>query len=239
MTMSDTLSVGFYSPSYKRAKTCTTHMHVPGLTYVVRESELEEYKQSVDCKLIGVKDDLIDCNTKARQWIIDNAKEDIVVMFDDDFHRFVYRIKDTQPMDDETMIEEVYRLCQITYDLGIGMTGVSKNLAPFNYHDEFLFNKIVGGFVIFNKEKYKAKLDLKANWNEDIDKTLQELLYNRIVLTANYICTIFEMDTNAGGDQYQKNQKILNECREYMKQKWGKHYTYKKATNTIKLDVKR
>lgn len=237
--MSDLVSVGFYSPSYKRANTCTTHLHIPNITYVVRKSEEDEYKSIEGCNLIAVEDKLIDCNTKARQWIIDNAKEDIVVMFDDDFHKFVYRIKDIQQMDNETMIDEIYRLCQISYDLGIGMTGVSKNLAPFNYHDEFLFNKIVGGFVIFNREKYKAKLDLNANWNEDIDKTLQELLYNRIVLTANYICTIFEMDTNAGGDQFQKNQKILNKCRRYMKEKWGKHYNWIKETNTIRLKVKR
>lgn len=237
--MEDTVSVGFYSPSYKRPTTCKTHLVIPNLTYVVRSSEYSDYKVANDCNVIGVDDELIDCNTKARQWIIDNATEDIVVMFDDDFHKFVYRIKECEDMDNETMIDEVYRMCQIVYDLGIGMGGVSQNLAPFNYHDEFIFNKVVGGFVIINKSRYKAQMDLQANFKEDTDKTLQELLHNRIVLYTNYICSIFDMDTNAGGDQRSKTKKLIDECNVYMKEKWGKYYNYVDKTNTVRLKIKR
>lgn len=237
--MEDTLTVGFYSPSYKRPTTCKTHLLIPNLTYVVRSSEYSDYKALQGCDVIGVEDELIDCNTKARQWIIDNAPEDIVVEFDDDIEKFVYRTTHVEELDKDTLLDEIYRLCQIQYDLGIGYGGVSQNLAPYNFDREFKFNKVVGGFVIFNKEKYKAKMDLDANWNEDCDKTLQELLVNRIILQSNYLCFIAGMDTNAGGDTYLKNQQRLNKCRQYMNEKWGSYYTYNKSTNTIQIKVKR
>ena len=34
-----------YSPSYKRAGICKTHKYLPFITYVVMESEAEEYKK--------------------------------------------------------------------------------------------------------------------------------------------------------------------------------------------------
>lgn len=237
--MDSNVTVGFYSPSYKRPTTAKTHLLIPNLTYVVRVSEYDDYKSLQGCNVLAVEDSLIDCNTKARQWIIDNAKEDIVVEFDDDIEKFVYRTTSIVDIDRDTLLDEIYRLCQIQYDLGIGYGGVSQNLAPYNFDREFKFNKVVGGFVIFNREKYKANMDLNANWNEDCDKTLQELLENRIIMQANYLCFIAEMDTNKGGDSYLKNQARLNKCREYMKGKWGKYYTYSKRTNTIQIKVKR
>lgn len=237
--MADEVSVGFYTPSYKRPRNTTTKDLIPFTTYVVRASEEAEYRKAGIERIIAVEDSLIDCNTKARQWIIDNTPEPIIVMTDDDELKCVYRILNVVDMSQDEMFDEIYRLAQIMYDLGIGYGGFAQNLGPFNYHDEFQFNKIIGAFFIVNKEVYKAEMDLEANWNEDTDRTLQELLLNRIVLQMNYVCHVHLMDTNTGGDSFQKDTRKLAKVHEYMKRKWGKHYNWIPETNTIRLKVKR
>lgn len=46
-------------------------------------------------------------------------------------------------------------------------------------------------------------------------------------------------DTNEGGDNINKNSKVIRECNEYMKLKWGKYYTFDDKKNTVTIKVPR
>lgn len=74
---------------------------------------------------------------------------------------------------------------------------------------------------------------------EDVDKILQELMYNRIILMPKYLAMYVKTDTNEGGDNINKNSKVIRECNEYMKLKWGKYYTFDDKKNTVTIKVPR
>ena len=96
-----------------------------------------------------------------------------------------------------------------------------------------------GGIYWYNKECYKAKNDDKADCKEDVDKILQELMYNRIILMPKYLAMYVKTDTNEGGDNINKNSKVIRVCNEYMKLKWGKYYTFDDKKNTVTIKVPR
>lgn len=75
-----------YIPSYKRAKTACTHKILEYYTYVVRQSELQEYIDAgIDPDHIwAVEDSKINNLVKVVNYIVDNAPEDIICMIDDD-----------------------------------------------------------------------------------------------------------------------------------------------------------
>lgn len=233
------LTVGIYVPSYRRSNAIHTYNLVT-CTYVVRESERELYEKAGIERLISVRDDLIDSDTKVRQWIIDNAKEDVVVQMDDDIKSVLYRMDNTKEITDREVIEdEIARIAQLVVDLGIGFAGTTVTTKPWNYTQEFSFKGLVGGIYWINKAKYKFKMDEKANLKNDVDKVLYELLHNRIILMPRYICVQAQVDTNSGGNSGIKSKAKIHECNEYMKMKWGSYYDFDYKKNTAKINVKR
>ena len=44
-------------------------------------------------------------------------------------------------------------------------------------------------------------------------------MYNRIILMPKYLAMYVKTDTNEGGDNINKNSKVIRECNEYMKLK--------------------
>lgn len=82
-------------------------------------------------------------------------------------------------------------------------------------------------------------LDLLADCKEDVDKVLQELLHNRVILIPKYLAMNTSVDKNAGGDNDSKNNQKIIDCNLYMKQKWGKYYDFDYKKNTPSIRVKR
>ena len=77
--MSET-TFGIYIPSYKRAKTCNAHKFLEYGTYIVRESEYEEYVEALKeyadhIKVQAVEDSQICGLTEVNQWLADNAPD--------------------------------------------------------------------------------------------------------------------------------------------------------------------
>lgn len=87
-------SFGIYIPSYKRAKTCITHKWLDNYRYVVRKSEEKDYIAAgiPPENILAVHDNQINGMVKVNQWLIDNAKEEIICILDDDIRRMVYRL---------------------------------------------------------------------------------------------------------------------------------------------------
>ena len=76
--------IGMYCPSYARAETTTTFKILPELTYVVRKSEEQAYRNAGVEKIWAVEDSEIDNLCKVSNYIIDNAPENIIFTVDDD-----------------------------------------------------------------------------------------------------------------------------------------------------------
>ena len=178
--------------------------------------------------------------SKVRQWILDNSPEDIIIQVDDDIKQILYRTDIVMEIKDPDVIDmEFLRIAQLLSDLKLGYATITVTPRPYLYQEEFKFNSMGGGIYWYNKKCYKAKNDDKADCKEDVDKILQELMYNRIILMPKYLAMYVKTDTNEGGDNINKNSKVIRECNEYMKLKWGKYYTFDDKKNTVTIKVPR
>jgi len=234
-------TVGLYVPSYKRYDKILTANSIGGCTYVVRESEADQYRAALP-KEIGVitaKDDEISSLGKVRQWIIDNAKEDIVVQLDDDIKYFAYELKENyQPIDKETAISEILRVAQILDDLHLGMASLTMTNDVRKRSSEFLFKGIIGIINWYNKEYMRGSYE-KEIIKVDLDFMLQELLYNRIIIIPDYIGALGQYDKNKGGNNTNKTKQRLIDANNYLKIKWGRYFDFDYKTNQSKIKVKR
>lgn len=235
---------GIYIPSYKRAKTCTAHKFLEYGTYIVRESEYEEYAEALKdyadhIKVQAVEDSQICGLTEVNQWLIDNAPEDIIAILDDDIHHFYYRMFDTVSLDDPaTVTAELERMAQLMSDLGIGFGATDATIRPWNYDCEFSFKGAAGAVRWVNRRVFKAKCHKELEYNYDLDLVLQELLVNRVILKPKYFCSKGLTDTNAGGASEKKRGDQVTSI-DLMKQKWGKYFSYNMKMNVPHINVKR
>lgn len=181
-------TVGVYCPSYRRSDCIMTQNILNDVTYVVRASEEEAYRNAGVKKLISAPDEEINTMSKVRQWILDNSPEDIIIQVDDDIKQILYRTDIVMEIKDPDVIDmEFLRIAQLLSDLKLGYATITVTPRPYLYQEEFKFNSMGGGIYWYNKECYKAKNDDKADCKEDVDKILQELMYNRIILMPKYL----------------------------------------------------
>ena len=242
--MSDEITFGIYIPSYKRARTCTAHLLLEYGTYVVRQSEYDEYVDALKdyadhIKVLGVDDEKICGLTEVNQWLIDNAPEQVIAILDDDIKHFFYRTLDTEELaDPEIITSELERVGQLMADLDIGFGAVDATTRPWNYDAEFGWKGTAGSTRWVNRKVFKAKCKKELEYNYDLDVVLQELLYNRVILKPKYFCSKGETDTNAGGASEKRRDDQIA-CIKLMMSKWGKYFTYDFRKNVPHINVPR
>lgn len=237
--MGKSKTFGVYVPSYNRYDDKERiYDHLEYCTYVVRKSESEKYRDAGIEHLWVIEDDLIDNMHKVFQYIIDNSEEDIICIIDDD-GRMIYRTDITRDMTPYEASMELERTAVLMDDLGVGYACTDAVPAPFYYQQEFLFKGMSGGCKWINKEKFIAKMDIKTQYNFDLDWELQELLKNRIIFKPAYFIDIGGQDTNKGGSNTDKNNAKRIAGIEYTKAKWGKYFGYNYENNKAQINVKR
>lgn len=199
-------TVGVYCPSYRRSDCIMTQNILNDVTYVVRTSEEEAYRNAGVRKLISAPDEEINTMSKVRQWILDNSPEDIIIQVDDDIKQILYRTDIVMEIKDPDVIDmEFLRIAQLLSDLKLGYATITVTPRPYLYQEEFKFNSMGGGIYWYNKECYKAKNDDKADCKEDVDKILQELMHNRIILMPKYLAMYVKGDMGSYITQYYNN----------------------------------
>lgn len=241
MTRKSGLSIGFYIPSYNRFDGAIPTLElIEDPTLVVRKSQEKEYKR-FGVKVWAVPDEEIDSLAKVRQYIIDNAPEDLVVQLDDDISFMAYVFKDNyEPIrDKERCTYELTRWGQMIADLGLGVAASQMNHNVMQVNAEFIWKGCVGGVLVFNRECMKSRYDTNVRFSCDIDMMLQELLANRIILVPSYMGIHSEYDRNKGGNNDQKTMDRRKAQVEYLRNKWGSHYAFNFKSNRPKIHVKR
>lgn len=216
------------------AKNFTDYVHV------VRESEKDAYIEHGFDNVISFPDDDINRYSKVFNYLVDNAKEDVIAIVDDDIDYFQYRNPFSKKIKDPEIVQaEFERLAQMIYDLNLGLAFGTPNASPYMYTGEFSWSGIPGAWKIVNRKVIKAKMDSTVYRNVDIDYVLQELLSNRICLCARYLCAMGKKDkiTNSTGSIYSK--KNIENSIDKMKIKWGRHFQYDEKRNVPKILVKR
>ena len=212
-------------------------------TYVVREEQLEQYKNAGIEDIIGIPTGEVHDFMSTFYWIIKNTPEEVICIVDDDVKDMCYRSDMVVPIldpegnpDTETITMECERIGQLIYDLGIGLAFDNPNFAPYIYDREFGFKGMPGHIRWVNKAAFKARYNPEDPATSDIDMAMQELLLNRVCLLPKYYCTRAFMDTNAGANTPRKEHIDMTIA---MHNKWGKYYEYDYRKNVARLNVKR
>lgn len=244
--MEEVGSIGIYVPSYKRYDRILTHSVLPNAVYVVRNSEREKYVEALGGKeelVWGAPDEEINSLAKVRQWIIDNAKEDVVIEVDDDITSFQYmNCEIPRKLTTEDILTEFEKVAQLIVDLKIGHAScVMGSCRPFSYNIDFRFTALTGGVCWFNKKDMKGKYitDGSTYTKEDQDFVLQELLMNRIILCPQYLGMQNICDLNGGGNNTAKNIDAIKKTVDAMQLRWGKYFSHNYDRNCSKVNVKR
>ena len=240
--MSSKSNAMIYVPSYHRSNAIKTYHLLEKCVYVVRKSEEKAYLNAGIKKedLWAVDDELINGGDVVVWYIIEHAKEDAIVICDDDFDDFRYMLDFTYDCgkDKETITAELERILQLVVDLDIGLGFLSPTCIPYNYDREIAFKGIPGAVKFINRKVFKAKYDEKVAENFDMDMVLQELMYNRICIMPKYFYDKSKMDVNAGGNSERVRQQQIDSVMN-MKAKWGKYFDYNWKSNKPNIKVER
>lgn len=237
--MEEVKPLGIYIPSYRRAKTATTHQFLEYFQYVVRKTEEEDYRTAGVPNIFAVDDGLIGGLTEVNQWLIDNAHEQIICILDDDIHHFYYRLERQESITDPVLItSEIERIAQLMLDLEIGFAATDATTSIWNYDAEFSFKGTAGAVRWVNRNVFKARCKKELEYNYDLDLVLQELLVNRIILKPRYFCSKGLTDVNEGGASSKDRQDQIVSIN-LMKAKWGRYFDFNLKSNKPYIRVER
>lgn len=229
------LRINYVVPSWGRAKTITTLSLLSKTRALVSEDQVEDYK-----RFTGLGDDrFIVCPREfqghgkgiAQNWMLDNCWEDYdaVLSIDDDITRFRFHDKvDGENTEGTTLTEQqVYEYlenaCEVAYEWGCGMFGISINHDPMVY-DEFkpfrTLAYIDGGVVGFVRDdglRYDTELTVK----EDVDYFLQSVARYHKALRFEKLFVNKGAFTNEGGCQDIRTDALEQKQFKMMQKKWG------------------
>lgn len=216
------MEIKYFSPSYKRPDGVTTQKYLPFCKYVVAESEAEEYlRNGHDCWI--VPDSAQGSVSRIRNYILDNADADKIVMLDDDLS---YLGRWNRQKQTRLSADDVLEFCEMGFsladDLGVKYWGV--NILPdkgaYREYTPFSMTSVIlGPFQAFNglDLRYDEKLPLK----EDYDLSLQVLNKYRSTLRFNAYHYVCKQQTNKGGcASYRTIEREKQQFLAFQK-KWG------------------
>lgn len=229
--------IGLYCPSYNRWNEIKTKNIVPSITYVVRKSQEDFYREAGVDNIWAVEDDKINSWCNVMNYIIDNSKEELITIMDDDISTFYFVTDEAIEVKDSDVIEnEFVRNLNVMNDLDIGFGALFFNYDPKVYNKEIQFSGTLGSVYFFNKKTLKARFKNEAYAVADAELELQELLVNRIVYLPRFFKA--RADYNSGSNTQSRTTKKVTDSFLWTKLKWGKYFVYdeKKLKTKIKVD---
>lgn len=211
-----------YAPSYKRPNDVTTQKYLSQCVYVVAESEAKEYEKAGH-KLWVVPDSAQGNLCRIRNYILNNAEEENIIILDDDYQYLGYWEQQKQyKMKEEQVYEFIEHALLLIEDLDIHFWGLNciPDKKAYREYSPFSFKSYIGGpFQAFRNTdlRYDEKLPLK----EDYDMSLQMLNKYRRILRFNQFHYKVEQHTNQGGcAAYRTIQKEKDQFK-LLQKKWG------------------
>lgn len=218
-----------YSPTYKRAQDIMTHEKMPYVKYVVGEFEIDEYmKHNPDLNYVLAPNSAQGSTSRIRNWILDNAKTDKIVMVDDDFSGFGRWIvnednrKEHKKLSNDEIVEFLIHGFNLAAEMGVKFWGVNCIQDPMSYRDytPFKLTAFIGGpFQAFIKMdlRYDERIPLK----EDYDLSLQVLNKYRKVLRFSAYHYFVKQCENQGGCAAFRTIEREKEQMQILQNKWG------------------
>lgn len=211
------------SPSWKRADSCFTHKYIRSLRYVVCESQAESYLRN-KLPVLVCPDSAQGNVSRVRNWILDNADSDRIVITDDDLSYIGLwngsSYKKIKSGEIEEWIEHGFSLA---HGFGVRYWGINiiQDKGAYREYTPFSLNNVVlgpfGGFFGDFEPRYDEELPLK----EDYDLSIQALNKYRRILRINFAHYVCKQHTNAGGCASYRTIQREKEQFKKLQTKWG------------------
>ena len=212
-----------YSASYKRSDIAKTHKYMPFITYVVMQSEKDEYDKIHD-KVWAIPDKIQGNLARVWNYILDNSKEKNIITIDDDIKHFGrWNGNKIKKLTGGEVIDMILEGLQLAEDLDVHYWGLNclADKGAYREYTPFGTCQYIGGpFQAHrnNKLRYDEKLYLK----EDYDMTLQILNKYRKNLRLNMYHYVCEQATIKGGCADYRNVQKEKQQNLLFQKKWGK-----------------
>ena len=213
-------------PSYKRANRCLTAKYISKAIICCHENQVEDYKRFNKNKVRTIPDELAGKGMAViRNYILDNSKDEEILMLDDDI-KFVGYYEKLQlfKMEEFELLEMVKNSFRMTKELGTVLWGINlqsdkkfyREYSPFS-----LSSVVLGPFFGIIRDK-SIKFDNRLGLKEDYDYSLQVLRKYRKILRMNkyhYSCGHIKM---SGGCTESRTSVKEEEQAKIFQDKWGK-----------------
>lgn len=208
---------------------------------LVPESEREKYKKRISNPILTVPDEVKGLGP-LRNWVLDNFKEEIIVMMDDDLTNMYcltgeFSRKITDP---DEAFQIIVNTAVMAMDSGAKCFGFAQtDIRKYNGTSPFQLNRWIGAVVgvigrdlRFRNDKFKV----------DIDFCLKNLLYNRYLWVDDRYYFNQNRNNNTGGNSLFRTDEEYQKSLDSLKRKWGVYLKETKSHKTdinLKLNVKR
>jgi len=218
-------------PSAGRAGAVTTHKLFRKYFICVPKSQAREYSKYHEGVI--AHPDAVHGMGEKRQWILDNFKEKIIFMADDDNACLQYMGDVSDPRtgyvykkitDPDYIWEVLLNTAGIARDLGTNLFGFNElpDKRKFDYIFPFSTRKRINGFamgIIKDGQRFDPRLVVK----QDYDFFLMSLYWKRFVWRDDRYCFLAKHYTNAGGLCGHRSISKEIECIQILQKKFGPH----------------
>lgn len=224
-----------------RWNTITTHNLLPDyIEVLVPDNEVEKYKEKINNPILSIPKE-IEGLGNVRNWVLNNFKEETIVMIDDDIKKF-YCITNyhAYSTDKEEMVQVIINTAVMAKEMGVHCFGFSQtDIRKYNGCNPFTLCTWVGCIIgvigrgdYFREDKYKV----------DIDFCLKKIMNDRIILCNNMYYAVQNRDNNSGGNSIFRTEEEYQKSLDSLCEKWGKYLkkTQKhKSQISLSLNVER
>ena len=212
-------------PSYKRANDCVAAQYIKSATIFCHEFEADEYRKYNDNPIIVIPDDLKGKGMGIiRNYILDNAGVDEILMVDDDVKSVGYyeggeRIELTGE-EVEIFAKDMFRLAREAGTIVWGVNMQSDKKFYREYSPFSLSSCVLGPFMGIINDK-DLRFDEKLGLKEDYDFSIQVLRKYRKILRFNkYHYIASHIEKKGGCASYRTQDKEIQQA-EAFQRKWG------------------
>ena len=221
-------------PSHKRPNRCITAKYVKKAIICCHDNQVEDYKKFNRNEVRGIPDELTGKGMAViRNYILDQSKEEEVLMLDDDI-KFIGYYEKLQLFKMEEfellrMIEDGFRMTKEAGTVLWGLNLQSDKKFYREYSPFSLSSVVLGPFFGIIKDK-SIRFDERLGLKEDYDYCLQVLKKHRKILRFNkyhYSCGHINM---RGGCTEDRTSLAEEEQAKIFQNKWGRKVVKIKRT---------
>lgn len=203
-----------------RSDSVTTVELLPDyIEMLVPESEKELYARKYKNPILTIPD-CIKGLGPVRNWVLDNFKENIIIMVDDDIKK-MYCITElhARPIKDkDEFVQILINTAVMCEDAGLHCFGFSQtDIRKYSGCEPFKLVGWVGCIIGVIGRKYRFRDD---KFKVDIDFCLKNMLVDRVIWIDNRYYCIQNRDNNKGGNSAFRTQEDYQKSLDTLLEKW-------------------